>query len=43
MCGSQKEDYRQYELEKRKTQQESYNLMTMNLNKMVNNLSLIHI
>ena len=37
MCGSKKEDYRQYELEKRKTQQENYNLMTMNLNKMVNN------
>ena len=37
MCGSQKEDYRQYELERRKTQQDNYNLMTMNLNKMVNN------
>ena len=37
MCASQKEDYRQYELEKRKTQQDNYNLMTMNLNKMVNN------
>ena len=37
MCGSQEEDYRQYELERRKTQQDNYNLMTMNLNKMVNN------